>query len=79
MNEPGFDQEAVNAAYGMFSGAIKEARKDMEDGSFLTLQSSLRKIEKRAKGLHYAEQFSDLSRRIEELENKIASTRNHPE
>ncbi|ATW62799.1 hypothetical protein SCBWM1_gp115 [Synechococcus phage S-CBWM1] len=65
-----FNPESVSQAYSLFS-ELSEARKDVEGESFLTLRGSLRRIEEKAKTISMSERISSLSRKIENITEKL--------
>ena len=70
MGEPQINPEALQRAKEIYS-ELSEARTRVESGEFLTLQSTLRRIEGKTRSLHYSEKLSVMGQRIAELERKL--------
>ena len=70
MGEPQISSEALNRAKEIYS-ELSEARSSANSGEFLTLQSTLRRIEGKTRSLHYSEKLSAMDQRIAELEGKL--------
>ena len=70
MGEPQISSEALQKAHEIYN-ELSEARSSAQNGEFLTLQNTLRRLEHRAKGLHYSEKLAHMDERIAALEAKL--------
>jgi polyhydroxyalkanoate synthesis regulator phasin len=78
MEDTSFSEDALKRVYQDFSekGILSRAREEAKDGSFLSLQHSLREMERKREGLHYRERFESLSDRIKKLQERIEKAGN---
>lgn len=70
MGEPQISPEALKRAKEIYL-ELSEARDSAESGEFLTLQSTLRRIEGRTRSFHYSEKLAAMDQRIATLEEKL--------